>query len=194
MGALTPEDTEVELTPADLASYTKGRLPADDPETANLLSRALAGARRYCGWVVTPAVTATMYLDGPGTRDLSLPTMNMTALLSCTENGISLDVSPTAMAWSRQGIVRKTVGGPHCGQRWTHQLGSIQIEITHGYSVADADDWRGAVLEACDLAAQNVGPQLQQYTVDDVQRNWFKVAKFAFDTAILDPYRLMGVA
>jgi hypothetical protein len=118
--------------------------------------------------------------------------MNMTALLSCTENGISLDVS--SLAWSRQGIVRKVMGGPHCGHRWSRELGSIQIEITHGYSVEDAQDWRGAVLAACDLAAQNVGPTLQDYTVDDVVRKWFKVAQFSFDTKILDPYRLMGVA
>lgn len=187
MGA-TPEDAEVELTAADLASYTNGRLPADAPETQQLLNRALAGARRYCGWVVTPAVSgAVLYLDGPGTRDLSLPTMNMTALTDVVEDGIDLDV--TTLAWSRQGIMRKTTG-----HRWSRQLGAIQVTITHGYSVEDAADWRGAVLAACDLAAQNVGQQLQQYTVDDVQRNWFKSAQFAFNTAILDPYKLMGVA
>lgn len=188
MGELTPaDDAEVELTPADLESYTKGRLLASDGETGKLLTRALAGARRYCGWVVTPAKTETLYLDGPGTRDLSIPTMNMTALTGVTEDGNVLDLS--TLAWSRQGQVRKKTG-----HRWSHQLGSIQVALTHGYSVDDADDWRGAVLAACDLASQNVGQQLQQYTVDDVQRNWFKSAAFAFNTAILDPYKLMGVA
>jgi hypothetical protein len=177
-----------ELTAADVESYTGGRLPASAPETANLLARALAGARRYCGWVVTPpAIGVDMVLDGPGTRDLVLPTMNMTNLTACVEDSVSLDVS--TLAWSRQGIVRKNT----C-HRWSHNYGAIRLTVDHGYSEDDAEDWRGAVLAACDLAAQNVGQTMQDYTVDDVVRKWFKSAPFAFDKAILDPYKLMGVA
>jgi hypothetical protein len=197
MGELSSESigledaTEVELTPQDVELYTQGRLVASNPLTQQLLTRALAQARRQCGWVVTPAKTETLYLDGPGTQILSLPTMNMTALNTCTENNIDLDVS--TLAWSRRGLIQKTTGGP-CSSRWSNRLGAIQVNITHGYSVDDAADWRGAVLAAIDLLLQNIGPQLQQYTVDDVQRNWFKSAQFTFDAATMGPYMLIGVA
>jgi len=46
-----------------------------------------------------------MYLDGPGTRDMVLPTMNVTALTAVIEDNTTLDVS--TLAWSRQGIIRK---------------------------------------------------------------------------------------
>lgn len=189
---LTPkDDPEVELTADDVATYTGGRLAADNPLTQLLLNAALAGARRRCGWVVTPAKTETLYLDGPGTRNLSLPTMNLTALNTCTENNIALDV--TKLAWSRQGIVRKAFGAGYTG-RWSSQLGAIQINITHGYSVEDAADWRMAVLAAIDLFLQNIGPQLQIYRVDDVIRQWYKSATTSFDAGSLGPYTLMGVA
>jgi len=69
------------------------------------------------------------------------------------------------------------------------------VTVTHGYAEDEAADWRGAVLAACDLAAQNaVGQKMQEYTVDDVTRKWFLTPQFAFNTAILDPYKLMGVA
>jgi hypothetical protein len=186
---LTPaDDPNAELTPGDVESYTQGRLLASAQETAKILSRALAAARRYCGWVVTPPATdVDVVLDGPGTRDLVLPTMNLTALTACVEDGVTID--PTDLVWSRQGIVRKRNG---C--RWSCQYGAIRLTVTHGYSTDEADDWRGAVLAACDLAAQNVGPLLQQYRVDDVIRQWFKPGGFALDKAILDPYKLMGVA
>lgn len=177
-----------ELTPADVESFTDGLLKADNPETAQLLSRALAGARRYCGWAVTPPqVDAVIGLDGPGTRHLVLPTMNLTAVSACTELGVVVD--PTTLAWSRQGLVAK----PNHG-RWSCELGSIQMTVTHGYSEDDAADWRGAVLAACDLAAQNVGSQLQKYRVDDIERDWYKASSFQFNRSLLDPYRLMGVA
>lgn len=183
-----------ELAPADLESYTQGRLKADDPETQNLLNRALAGARRFCGWVVTPQFTGDIVLDGPGTRDLVLPTMNLTDLTACIEDGVSLDV--TTLAWSRQGIVRKLTGTPGQRQthwcRWSHNYGAIRITVTHGYLEADAEDWRGAVLKLCDLASQNVGPTMQMYRVDDIIRQWFKPGSPMMNDFI--PYQLMGVA
>lgn len=182
-----------ELTTQDVEDYTKGRLPAGDAQTASLLKLALAGARRYCGWYVTPAKVAdTLYLDGPGTRDLSLPVMNLTRVASCIEDLIDLgDVTDPlkGLAWSRQGLVRKRTG-----HRWSCQLGAIQIVCDYGYSEDDAADWRGAVLAACDLAVQNIGQTVQEYSVDDVVRKWFKSPQFAFNTALLDPYTLMGVA
>lgn len=177
-----------ELTPDDVATYTRGRLAADDPITAMLLARALAGARRYCGWIVTPPAEAVdMVLDGPGTRQLFLRTMNLTALTACVEDLVPLDV--TGLAWSRQGIVEK-----RDRRRWSCNLGALRLTVDHGYTEADAEDWRGAVLQACDLAFQNLGQQYQEYTVDDITRKWFKSAAYAFDLTVLDEYRLMGVA
>lgn len=153
-----------------------------------MLARALAGARRICGWVVTPPVTdQVVTLDGNGKRTVRLPTMCLTAITACTENGVALDPA-VDLIWSREGFVQKT-----SGRRWCDGLATLRFTINHGFDEVDAEDWRGAVLAAVDLAAQNVGPTMQEYSVDDVLRKWFKVAPFAFDAAVLGNYQLTGV-
>lgn len=138
-----------ELSGGDVEAYTQGRLPAGDAETLRLLAAALAGARRYCGWHVTPEKEDhEVEIDGPGTHLLVIPTMALTELQQVTENGEDLNLDD--LEWSRRGLVRKKI--PVC--RWTHALGGITVKITHGYAEADAADWRGAVLAAVDLASQ----------------------------------------
>src|ERR1700733_2175357 len=85
-----------ELVASDVELYTRGRLPASDVETTRILNRALAAARRYCEWHVTPLVTGDVVtLDGPGHRLLMLPTLQLQKLNSVTEtwwniqNGVS---------------------------------------------------------------------------------------------------------
>lgn len=132
-----------ELSTLTVENYTQGRLHRDDAETARLLAAALAAARRYCGWHVTPVLTAqAVTLDGPGSPLLVLPTLHLTAVTELSENGVDLDVD-TAIRWSTRGLVRKTNRG-----WWSGEFGAITAKITHGYEAAV--DWQAAVLSLCD--------------------------------------------
>ncbi|MGV0627204.1 hypothetical protein [Mycolicibacter minnesotensis] len=140
-------DSDGELTPADVEAFTKGRLSKDAPNVAALLTTALAAARRYCGWHVTPVRTADVItLDGPGSGMLVLPTLRLTALTSVTEDGIAVDLS--TLAWSARGLVRKKSGA-----RWSDKFGSIEVTMSHGF--AEAPDWQAAVLSMVDRISED---------------------------------------
>lgn len=179
-------DSFGELTPGDVAAFTKGRLAADDPLTATLLAMTLADARSFCGWHVTPVRTSAMVtLDGPGSGLLVLPTLRMTALISVVEDGTEVDLS--TLAWSTRGLVRK-----RSGARWSGQFGSIDVEFTHGFTEADAAGWTRAVLSAVDRNARIasnepivVGP-FRWSDTQAVEGSAFTAA----ERAALEPYRL----
>ena len=81
-----------ELDASDVESFTNGRL-SDDDATARLLASALAAARRYCGWHVSPVREGDeIEVDGPGGRVLSLPTLNLAEVSELSEVGVSVDV------------------------------------------------------------------------------------------------------
>lgn len=143
-------DSDGNLIPADVATFTLGRLAADDPRVAQLLTDAVADARTLCGWHVTPVRQSTMTLDGPGSPLLVLPTLRMTGLAEVTEDGVDLDVS--TLAWSSRGLVRKKSGA-----RWSCEFGSITVKFTHGFAAADAAGWRRAVLSCVDRRSLDLG-------------------------------------
>lgn len=143
-------DSDGNLVPADVATFTLGRLAADDTRVAQLLTNALADARTFCGWHVTPVRQSTMTLDGPGSPLLVLPTLRMINLVSVTEDDAALDVS--ALAWSSRGLVRKKSGA--C---WSGQFSSITVVFEHGFDEADAAGWRRAVLSCVDRRSLDLG-------------------------------------
>jgi hypothetical protein len=141
--------------------------------TQNLLDAALAAARRYCGWSVSPVVTVTgLTLDGPGGRALSLPTLNLLDVTAVTEDGITVDVAN--LRWSRQrGTLYK-----HGFGCWTTHAGGIVITFRHGFTEAEAADWRRAIVRLVDvmsteLTGEREDPQLSRKKVDDVEYEWF---------------------
>ncbi len=160
-----------ELTAADVASFTGGRLPANDA-TAELLNAALAAARRYCGWHVSPVMEQTVTLDGPGGRVLSLPTLNLVSVAEIDDDGEVLTAADLRVA--RVGSVRKVSGGS-----WSQDLGSVTVKFTHGYTEAEAADWRRAVLLIVDSMSRDSGssdrddPRMSSKRVDDVEYHWF---------------------
>jgi hypothetical protein len=194
-----------ELTAADVELYTRGRLPASDIETTRILNRALAGARRYCEWHVTPIRTnQTVTLDGPGHRVLMLPTMKLQALNSVSEYDAATNITTvldlTTIAISAGGPVRlrkkwivgssPTVGLGLWGLRWTHEYSGVVVNMDHGYLESDAEDFRLAVLDACDRFNLEVGRGgMQRFHVDDVMIMWFEKHD-AFNWRLLEPYRL----
>jgi hypothetical protein len=154
------------LTPTDVENYTQGRLNRDDPETARLLAAASRGARRRCGWHVTPVIVDhVVVINGPGSGLLVLPTLRLGALTEVTEDGVTvpiaeLDISP-------EGMVEKK-----SGQWWTRRLGGITVKMTHGFEAAE--DFDAAVLSLIDrMSAGSAGGRARvigpfQYDIDAV--------------------------
>ncbi|QSN50317.1 head-to-tail adaptor [Mycobacterium phage prophiGD05-2] len=154
-----------ELDEAAVAQYTQGRLVADDPETGRLLRAALAAARAYCGWHVTPVKTDdTVELDGPGGNTLMLPTLKLISLSEVRERvgayGGSVNevvYAPAQLETSRHGMVRKRPGLTPHGPWWTHELGAITVKMTHGYAEDEAANWQDAILSMVDRVSTMIG-------------------------------------
>ena len=133
------------LDVAAVEAFTQGRLNRDDEETQRQLDAALAAARRYCGWHVTPALSAqTFTVDGPGTLLLALPTLALQEITAISEDGVDLD--PEAVEWSQLGLLRKNNQLP-----WTDKFRGITVTVDHGYDAAP--DFEAVVLTAIDRDA-----------------------------------------
>lgn len=193
-------DSTGELVAADLASYTRGRLSATDPGTRDALVAALAAARRFCRWHVTPVKTNdAITLDGPNSPLLSLPTQQMTALTTVVERPVGLSVAPVTidpslLDWSADGKVRKVTG-----VRWTSRYRGIDVTYTHGFD--HAEDFQRAVLSYADRLSLTtsggrrtvVGPF--QYPPEETSGSRTTGASSPFsaqETVLLSLYRLEG--
>jgi hypothetical protein len=167
-----------ELTAEDVEEFTGGRLADDGGEgtTTDILRAALVAARRYVGWHVSPVRTADeIVVDGPDSRILYLPTRKLIELTSIDEDGTALDPA-TTLRWSAGGPpggngtpvrVRKRSNG-----WWTGYYQAITVTMTHGYTEAEAADWRYAVLSMVNqmgMVSTGVSEDmLIRKTVDDV--------------------------
>src|SRR5665647_3190809 len=122
---------------AELSAATQGKVLASDPRVQPLLDGATSAIRRWCGWHITPSVTETLVLDGPGGDVLTLPTLYLTALTSVTEDNILLTEYDPATdlgdyEWSELGNVKRVYG------HWTERYRGLSVAIVHGYD--DAPD------------------------------------------------------
>ena len=81
------------------------------------------------------------------------------------------------------------------GSRW---CGAVEVKLTHGYTAAEAEDWREAVLAvaAATMRAQRNEGLLTAERIDDVERRWVGGSLINADIAAqLAPYvRLQAVA
>lgn len=167
-----------ELSVTDVEAFSGGRLLASDPEVARMLAAALAVARRYAGWHVSPVrLGETLIIDGPDSRMLPLPTRKVVELTSVTEKGTVLDVDdltwpiggPPGIA-DRPIVVRKKSGG-----FWSGIYQAIEVTMDHGYTELEAADWRQAVLSMVDQIGSLSGrgeSDLVSKKVDDVTYTW----------------------
>lgn len=159
-----------ELTAEDLSLYARGRI-TDDDAAQDAVDSALAAARRYCGWHVCPVrEDDEITIDGPGGHLLTLPTLNLLAVTALSEDGTEMNV--TELDVSITGSVQKQPRA--C---WTERPGGITVTIDHGYTEAEAADWRRAVLQLADsMAAESTGQResadLTSKKVDDVEYQW----------------------
>ena len=144
---------------------------------------ALAAARRYCGWCVTPPETVTLTIDGSGGPVLSLPTLYLTAVTAVTEDGVALDVDDLRV--SKRGQIRK-----RSGAWWTSAYAAVEVTFTHGYTSAPDFDVAGAQAAAA-LEGSRDDSSLKRKKIDDVEYEWFAAATSALNEALLAPYRIL---
>lgn len=159
-----------ELTTDDYDSFVG---PVGDTEKQAALDSVLAAARRYCGWHVSPVETGVeLTLDGPGGLYLFLPTKKVVELTSVVENGVTLSIgTDVVMSAQTPGmLVRK-------GARWTRDYSSIVVTFDHGYTEAEAADWRRAVLTLTQMWLTTYlreDPGVKRKKIDDVEYEWFE--------------------
>jgi hypothetical protein len=106
-----------------------------DPQQA--LDAALAMVRSYCGWNIAPSASTSATLWSLDGRTLSLPTLNLTAVTSVVQDGVTVD--PATYTFERYGVIRLNYGGSF--YRWTR----VTVAFTHGYA-AMPDDAAAVVL------------------------------------------------
>jgi hypothetical protein len=162
--------------------------------TVNYADAALAAARRYCGWVVTPPETITVTVDGPGGRVLSLKSLYLTAITAVIEDDVVLDVAD--LRFSRDtGVVYKKHG--RC---WSCHPGAITVTFTHGHD--EAPDFDAAVEQAALALTVSAGrddPAMTRKRVDDVEYDWSVSllqggALSGSAKALLDAYRILPIS
>lgn len=187
-----------DLTTDDVEAYTHGRLLADDPETLRALNAALARARSYCGWHVSPVRKETLIVNGNGRPLLFLKTMKVVELLSIVEDGVEIDVEQYVRQDAEApGVIAKVGWEP-----WEYGFSNLEVELRHGYTAAEAADFRESVLALIDRASLAVGTEGQgpliEKEVDDVRYRWASsnalsagVANEFLDESSLYQYRLL---
>ena len=193
-----PED----LTPGDVEQFTEGRMLQTDPETVRALDAALARVRRWCGWHVTPARRETITRDRPYSNMLIIPTLKIRQVHSITVDGQAMDLSDIRVSNDVPGMLQTVTGRP-----WAYScnLGQIEVELTHGFTAAEAQDFREAVLELIDNADISKGTggdgPLTSKRVDDVEYHWsgfvdrtFGIAKNPMNESLLYQYRILAFA
>jgi hypothetical protein len=167
-----------ELTADDVADFTDGRLDSGDDEVVRMLAAALSVARQKAGWHVSPVKTETITIDGPDSRVLFLPTMKLNTLTSVEEDGVAARPVDDRQVSAGDGpLMRRRVAlRKRSGGWWTGEYGGIEITMNHGFTEAEAVDWRQAILSMVDqmsllpVSAATGGGSIQSsLRVDDVQ-------------------------
>jgi hypothetical protein len=162
-----------ELTPADVETFTRGRLLASDAVVVDILGAALVRARNYTGWPVSPvAVGDVVTVDGPGDSRLFLPTGKIGSVASVVEDGVTVDSSSYVVSADIPRMLYREDG---C---WTTEYAGITVTYTHGFTEEEAADWRRAILLMVDQMSreQQTGGRtedaLLRKRVDDVEYQW----------------------
>ncbi|MET9286498.1 hypothetical protein [Nocardia beijingensis] len=96
------------------------------------LDGVIGDIRDYCGWHIAPAATETITLDGTGATIVQIPTLQLSAVASVTENGVVLQV--TEYEWSADGTLRRLP----LGRCWTNRYRGVVVECTHGFDEVPA--------------------------------------------------------
>lgn len=151
-------------------------------------SVALAAARRFCGWHVTPVFDDDeVTLDGTGSPLLVLPTLRLVEVTGIVENGITIDVDDVHV--SARGLVRKKSGA-----RWSGLYGSIVVTMTHGFDEEMAADFDAAVASFADRRAGGDKPNVIGPVQWPVEALATGSAFSVVERSLLEQYRLESPA
>jgi len=104
---------------------TEGAISKDRPFLAFALDVASQMIRDHCGWFVGPAATDTLYLDGPGSHLLVLPTLRIVEVTAIRQSGQPLDTSSYRVSRST-GMIRSSTP-------LSAEFGAIEVDLRHGY-------------------------------------------------------------
>ena len=176
---------------SELATYSNGAVSSSDPRVAGSLAGVSLAIRNYCGWHITPELSDSLTLDGPGGRLLSLPTKYLTAITALVENDVVL-VDNTDFRWSVDGSVKRL------HTRWHDDFRIIDATITHGYP--SAPDVKSVALAVVTRELSSpTGATREQ--AGAVSVSWALsspgvsggIALLAHERAILDFYRIESV-
>jgi hypothetical protein len=195
-----------DLAVADVEAYTGGRMLASDAETQRALDAALARVRRFCGWHVSPARTETLTVDCPWSSLLILPTMKIRSITSITVDGNAVDLTTVRTSADAPGCLETVNFQPWGGYRTDSGFGRVAVALSHGFSAAEAADFRQAVLELIDSTSLQKGTggsgPLVEKKVDDVTYRWSgvvdrfpgSIAKNPLNESLLYQFRLLPFA
>lgn len=196
------------LTAGDVAQYTEGRLDPNDPETQRALDAALAKVRHFCGWHVSPVMQMTVILDRSRWSTLILPTLKLVSLDAVSVDGVAVDLTNVRISREAPGVIATKDSRPFGGYPMLNDpgYGAISVTMTHGFTAAEAADFRDAVLRAIDQATLQVGigaeGPLEEKKVDDVSYRWPRtgpdrvlnsLARNPLDTSVLYQYRILAI-
>jgi hypothetical protein len=152
------------------------------------LDAAHGAVRGHCGWHVAPVITETLTLDGSGSTALLLPSGRVWQILRVANDG--RDVTSQVKFSRRTGVVT-------LASRWTRDVGSVEIELTHGYSPDEVPEVAGLIATlqkrgaagSPTVAQQNIGPAGVRYvTTSDGGRA--SIPLLQSEKEILAPYVL----
>lgn len=119
-------------SPEELAAKSKGRIPEDDPDAEGALTAASQRIRDYAGWHIWPQVSEVIHLNGPGLRELFLPTLFLASITSITDDGETVTVADLDYN------VGKLTDGIIDGRCWSTKRGAVVATIVHGHPVVPA--------------------------------------------------------
>lgn len=113
------------------------------------MNAAAESVRAYCGWHVTPVRTETLVVDDDGTGTVLLPSGRVTDVLSVARDGAALDLAE--VQWNEDGVLRFPA---RCGRG---RLRGLAVEVTHGYTEAEAAAVLGVIRGVATRAAMSPG-------------------------------------
>jgi hypothetical protein len=118
-------------TPAQMASKSKGAIPADTPFLQEELNAASKAIRNECGWHVALEEEQVFTLNGFNGKFIYLPTQRIKSLDAVSIDGIALDLATDQLQWSPDGQLWRP--------SWAYNFRSIEVTVTHGLEAVPAD-------------------------------------------------------
>ena len=174
-----------------MAQRTDGAIDKGRPYLEEALTAASAVIRDYCGWVIGPLIEETLYLEGPDSGVLSLPTLNLVQLVALSQNGTAVSLDDVRA--TRGGIVRARTP-------FVDRYGTIVATIRHGLDPVPAPIVDLTLQMAARALGSPLGVVREQSLVANV--TWSTTAAgvaggtviLEHERAVLAPYRIVGIA